>query len=408
NGIVGYVMTTRGGQVLADSGNLAGQFLDSPAEQALLDKALTGPRYAHVTLPATWPRSSAFQHSGPVIMAAATIWPRGAEMEPGAIILVIDPRTHFDDIFKSARIGKSGETYAVSASGVFVTPSRFEPQRRPDASPVAVPAPQKPEGGAAGSPQPADPGLTLAARALVQGRSGENLEGYPDYRGVEVIGLWRWESRHGFGVITEVDAAEAYASVQSIWRQSALTIFSTFFLSAALLGGFAWWNRRMSAAQQQLQAEQRRAEALAEASVLAEGEVRERETHLRMLLDHFPGYMSITDKRNRYVFINRELADIIGWEPEAVVGRHFREVVDAETAAELEQSFAKPPGTHSKSDFRIPSKSGRRIRHLERHRIVGPVYPGGAGINFSFGFDITHAKRGQELEAFRSRTMEMI
>ena len=242
NGIVGYVMTTRGGQVLADSGNLAGQFLDSEVEQSLLRQTLTGPRYAQVTLPATWGRSAAFQYNGPVMLAAAAIWPRGADMEPGVLILVIDPRAHFDDIFKRARIGKSGETYAVSASGLFVTPSRFEPHRRQQSSRVAVPAPHASSAPNAGLP------LTQAANQLLEGRSGQNLEGYPHYRGVQVIGLWRWSGAHGFGVITEVDEAEAYESLRSIRRQSALTIASTLFLISALLGGFVWWNRRMAAA----------------------------------------------------------------------------------------------------------------------------------------------------------------
>ena len=402
NGIVGYLMTTRDGQVLASSRPIGVAALDHPQEQALLGQTLQGPRYAQVTLPTRWARSLAFEQAGPVILATAAIWPRGVETEPGVLVLVIDPRAHFDDIFKRARIGKTGETYGVSSNGVFVTPSRFEPARHDQALPVSPPAAAPADAGTKAPP------LTLAAHALVQGQSGENLAGYLDYRGVEVIGLWHWEARHGYGVITEVDHAEAYESVRSIRRQSALTIVSTLFLISALLGGFVWWNRRMAATQEELKAAQQRAEALAQASVVAEQAVREREAHLRTLLDHFPGYMSITDKGNRYVFINRELGDIIGWEPEAVVGRHFREVVDADTAAELEEAFSHPPGTHGKSDLRLPSKSGRRTRHLERHRIVGPEYPDGGGINFSFGFDITHAKRGQELEAFRSRAMEMI
>ena len=398
NGIVGYVMTTRDGQVLADSGLLAGQVLDAEDERALLRQTLSGPRYAHVTLPQSWSRSLAFNQAGPVILAAAAIWPRGPELEPGVLLLVIDPRAHFEDIFSRARTGKSGETYAISGDGRFASPSRFESETAKLGEWVSENK---------GS-MPAASALTRAAQDVILGRTGADMAGYRDYRGVEVIGLWRWEPHHRFGVITEVDTAEAYASIRSIRRQSLWTIASTLFLIGSLLVGFTWWSRRMAGAQAQLQAEHQEVNRLAAVSRGAEQAIRERESHLRMLLDHFPGYMSITDKQNRYVYINRELADILGQEPEAVVGRHFREVLDAKTADELEAAFALPPGQRLKSDYSMTTHGGRRVRHLERHRIVGPDHDGGAGVNFSFGFDITHAKRGQELEAFRSQAMEMI
>ncbi len=403
HGVVGYLMATSQGRVLADSGTLAGQTLDDPAAQDLIRKTLVGPRYTHVTLPMSWPRGLALGQAGQVILAAAAIWPRGAEMEPGVLVLVIDPRVHFDDIFKRARTGRSGETYAVSPDGVLLTPSRFEIEGISRGSPVAEPA-----AAAGASPGTALPVLTRAAKELVQRRDGIDLQGYLDYRGVEVMGAWRWAPRYGLGVVTEIDRIEAVASVRSLRRQSVFTIVSTLFLMGSLLAGFLWWTRRMAAAQERLQEEHRRANELSAASQSAEHAVRERETHLRMLLDAFPGYLAITDKQNRYVYINRELADIIGSEPEAVIGRHLREVLDAESAAEIEAAFAHPPGQHLKSEVRLSSRHGRRVRYLERHRIVGPVYADNVGINFSFGFDITHARRGQELEAIRSRAMEMI
>jgi PAS domain S-box-containing protein len=413
NGVVGYVLTTRGGQVLADSSFLQGQFLDTELEKDFLRQALIGPRYAQVSLPFNWPRSTAFNVAGPVILVSAAIWPRGPELEPGVLTLVIDPRLHFDELFEHARTGKSGETYAISAQGLMVTPSRFGTGQRGRGARVAEPV----EGSASGHTSAAHAAsaaaaaaapLTRAALAVTQGESGGDMDGYRDYRGVEVIGLWRWVAPYGFGVITEMDVAEAYASVRSIRRQSGLTVLSTFFLIGLLLGGFVWWSRRMAAAQDQLKAEHQRANEWAAVSEVAERSVREREARLYTLLDAFPGYMSITDKQGRYLYINRQLADILGQEPADVISRPFAEVVDADTREELEAAFSLPPGRHVKSEHRMPSRQGRRIRYLERHRIVGPVSPDGSGINFSFGFDVTHARRGQEMEAYRSGVMELI
>ena len=59
---------------------------------------------------------------------------------------------------------------------------------------------------------PARP-LTRAAAIAIASREqpggpdhGVILDSYRDYRGVEVIGAWRWLSNYKLGVVTEVDA----------------------------------------------------------------------------------------------------------------------------------------------------------------------------------------------------------
>jgi hypothetical protein len=65
----------------------------------------------------------------------------------------------------------------------------------------------------------------------IQGRSGVDVAGYRDYRGVPSIGAWTWLPEYGIGIATEVDKAEAYRS---------LVILRTAFWSLfALLGAAA-------------------------------------------------------------------------------------------------------------------------------------------------------------------------
>ena len=45
-----------------------------------------------------------------------------------------------------------------------------------------------------------------------------NTEGYRDYRGVEVVGAWAWLPRHGFGLTSEIDNAEAFGSALILQR----------------------------------------------------------------------------------------------------------------------------------------------------------------------------------------------
>ncbi len=52
--------------------------------------------------------------------------------------------------------------------------------------------------------------LTRMAESAISGQSSIDVDGYNDYRGVPVVGAWRWLENYGFGVASETDVAEAY------------------------------------------------------------------------------------------------------------------------------------------------------------------------------------------------------
>ncbi|MBZ0120622.1 MAG: hypothetical protein K8H88_26755, partial [Sandaracinaceae bacterium] len=56
---------------------------------------------------------------------------------------------------------------------------------------------------------PAGAGAPLPAVAALD-RSGSDVRGYLDYRGVRVVGAWRWIDELGAGVVTEMDVVEAF------------------------------------------------------------------------------------------------------------------------------------------------------------------------------------------------------
>lgn len=57
---------------------------------------------------------------------------------------------------------------------------------------------------------------TLAARGLMLQRDGENIQGYRDYRGIQVIGAWRWIDALERGVIVEVRYADAFRGIEFV------------------------------------------------------------------------------------------------------------------------------------------------------------------------------------------------
>jgi hypothetical protein len=173
----------------------------------------------------------------------------------GMFLLRLDPDRDFTRILSVARMGETGETYAFDDKGYMLSESRFEEQLR---SAGFVPASETEE--AAFTIQVRDPGgnvtrghvpslpvaampFTRMAASAIAGEGGVDVDGYRDYRGVEVIGAWKWLDSYGFGVATEVDKREAFAVLRplrlALWAVfaglavvTALVVSSTFAIGA--------------------------------------------------------------------------------------------------------------------------------------------------------------------------------
>jgi len=133
----------------------------------------------------------------------------------------LDTGASLTGLLQSARIGETGEAYAFTRDGVLLTASRFTAQLQQ----IGL---LQPGEVAARSLLLRDPGvdltrsnlppsqagawpLTAMAASATQGRSGQDLDGYRDYRGVSVIGAWTWLDEAGFGITVEQDLAESDA-----------------------------------------------------------------------------------------------------------------------------------------------------------------------------------------------------
>ena len=70
--------------------------------------------------------------------------------------------------------------------------------------------------------------LTLVAAEALAGRSGLSVEGYRNYRGVDVIGAWIWDEELQLGIAGEFEIAEAFSNVRrmsvAIWALTLLAI----------------------------------------------------------------------------------------------------------------------------------------------------------------------------------------
>jgi len=133
------------------------------------------------------------------------------------LAIKIDPKKEFTQITHLGRLRESGETYAFNLNGEMITGSRFLHNflerglisKNEEELIIRI----------------ADPGfnlleemksfninlsrpLTVMALSAIQGNASFNVEGYRDYRGVKVMGVWLWDRDLNFGLTTEIDYAE--------------------------------------------------------------------------------------------------------------------------------------------------------------------------------------------------------
>ena len=88
-------------------------------------------------------------------------------------------------------LSASLETYLVNQSNLLITESRFEEEA---AFRKSI--------------------FTEGVEACLQGQNGQGI--YEDYRGVEVVGIYRWLPEWGMCILTEQDESEAFAPVMSV------------------------------------------------------------------------------------------------------------------------------------------------------------------------------------------------
>jgi PAS domain S-box-containing protein len=115
-------------------------------------------------------------------------------------------------LMRSIKLGESGETYLVNRKGVMLTESRFVSQlkiaglvKKRAALEIKVINPQSGE-------------LTKSVKECLKRKEGFDADGYPDYRGIKVIGFWQWIPELQWGVISEIDYDEGYSAVYRLKR----------------------------------------------------------------------------------------------------------------------------------------------------------------------------------------------
>lgn len=163
----------------------------------------------------------------------------------GFFAFEMNPDRLFIPAFHENQFGSTGQTYAIDRDGLLLTESKFSSQlvaagllsathphaelrltvRRPDDNLLKA-------DNAITARQYSEFPLTRMAQSLTRQASGIDIEGYRDYRGVEVIGAWRWDEELNMGIATETEVAEAYKLYRSLLYSVIFSIVVVIVMTA--------------------------------------------------------------------------------------------------------------------------------------------------------------------------------
>ncbi len=247
NGYMGWILVDRRPKIIGSFRNELIN-LDVPKEDLkYAARVLAGtptvspPRKSVTMLP---DRKGELKAGVPTMFAFAPVRSGSGEVI-AALGMRIRPEEEFTEILGIARPGATGETYAITQDSRLVSISRFDDQLRQlgllseDQDSIlnvsirdpGVDLTRNQRSQSSRSEQPP----TRPAAAIAEGKSGVDVNGYRDYRGVHSVGAWVWLPDYEMGIITEQDSAEAYA-VLSILRAVFWSLFT--LLGAAALAIF--------------------------------------------------------------------------------------------------------------------------------------------------------------------------
>ncbi|GAX60755.1 hypothetical protein SCALIN_C14_0018 [Candidatus Scalindua japonica] len=226
-----FVSDNKGTIILATSEERIGMDI---SKMNFFKQAILGKTFTSSIMPSKIPLTNEFEEKElglPTMFIASPL-----KDENDVITGIITLRIHvgiLSNLMHSYAYGKTGESYLVSKKGYMLTESRFTEHLKKTGAVSKRSAMEvrliDPETGK----------LTLGARQCIAGKNGSNGVGYNDYGGISVLGVWEWVPEFNWGVITEIDRAEAYGPVYNlkyIVLALILSIAFPFLLVAYFLG----------------------------------------------------------------------------------------------------------------------------------------------------------------------------
>ncbi len=214
----------------------------------------------------------------------------------GALIVSTSIQEQFKTIFNSAKVGITGETYAISRNGLLLTASRYNPVLR--------------ERGLIGEHENAKLNLNVDISMLtVNGQLVDeensiyvNLLGYPNYAQIDVVGAIIYNPSKPHFIITELKREDAFSPIINI-RQ--VSIISFLFYCCFLLYMIYLFNQYKSNLDQQ------------------KNQLETSKLRLRLAFENIPSGNIISDWNGNIEEFSKSAESIFGYTSEEVIGKNI-------------------------------------------------------------------------------------
>ncbi len=128
----------------------------------------------------------------------------------GVLVFRVDT-AELNKLMQGIEIGESGEAYLINSEGVLITESRFVIELKRNGM-IKDRTALELKG-----INPKTGRLTKGIVECLSGGEGYDVTGYPDYRGVPVLGTWCWIPEYEWGIVVEIDLDEAFRKSSAFW-----------------------------------------------------------------------------------------------------------------------------------------------------------------------------------------------
>ena len=304
----------------------------------------------------------------------------------GKVLAVLTQRIQASDrlsqIMQHGSLGQSGESYLVSRRGGMITQSRFIDSITEiglvdkNATQESLLELRDPGGNMMEGFKPKvffkDLPLTLMANDLLgmakdaqnislKGYSAiqSNIDGYRDYRGVRVFGVWQWNNHLGIGITTEIDQSEAMSSFYQLRLYLlttaivALMLAIAFSLLTVTIGQRATSFMRRSNEELEIEVSKRTSEL---SDMLAE--LNTQKETFRALSENSPDVIMRFDRNYRHLYVNERVESMTGIPASNFINRTHKEIGFTQEQSDffddaIEQVFSSSKSHHI--EFMLPN-----------------------------------------------------
>lgn len=266
----------------------------------------------------------------------------------GEVIAVLTqrlrPEGRLSQLMQYGTIGLSGESYLINSHGQMISQSRFNNQlielglweselNEAHLLELRDPGNNMLEGHRIEQPLSNLPFTFMTQKliddsdditALKQSKIGNNMDGYRDYRGVDVLGVWLWDYNLGIGITAEIDKDEALGSYLQL--QSYLITTAVIALMLAIASSILT-----------LTIGQRATSFMRRSNEELEDKVKERNLRLHSIIDNAADGIIVINEKGIVQDFSPAAVAIFGYQESEVTGQNVKMLMPEHTSNNHDQ-----------------------------------------------------------------------